>query len=257
MSGATKKELEGMVALVTGGNSGIGQRISELFAHEGAKVMIGDIQSGETVLNIERQGGKAKFVRTDVRNSADVQNLVESCVSELGGINIVCNDAGIEQNRSVELTTEEEWDRIVDTNLKGVYLVSKYALPHIVRKKQYGSIVNIASQLGLVALPGRSAYCASKAGVILLTKVLALEYAGFGIRVNSVCPGPIQTPMLERTHDLDSDPEESSKSLLSRVPLGRIGQPQDIAEAVLFLASPRAGFITGEHLLVDGGYVLQ
>ena len=251
------RELEGKVALVTGGNSGIGRRISELFAAEGASIMIADIQDGNTAQEIEGRGGKAKFVKTDVRDSFQVRRLIESCIEEFGNLNIVCNDAGVEQNRIVSETTEEEWDKIIDTNLKGVFLVSKYSFPYLMKMNGDASMINIASQLGMVALPGRSAYCASKAGVILLTKVLALEYAKYGIRVNCVCPGPIQTPMLQRTSNLSPDPEESSRRLLENVPLGRIGKPQDIAEAVLFLASSRAGFITGEHLVVDGGYVLQ
>lgn len=252
-----ERELDGKIALVTGGNSGIGRKISELFASEGAKVMIGDIQDGETVDAIVKSGGTANFVKADIRNSSDVKNLVDGCVAQFGGINIVVNDAGIEQNRDVADTTEEEWDKIVDTNMKGVFLVSKYAFPHLVKAGRESAMVNISSQLGLVALPGRGAYCASKAGVLLLTKVLALEYARHGIRVNAVCPGPIQTPMLERTHKLDPNPEESDRSLLSRVPLGRIGKPQDVAEAVLFLASRRASYITGEYIVVDGGYVIQ
>src|SRR5579872_1199802 len=162
------EEFRGKVALVTGGNSGIGRSISELFAREGAKVMIGDIQGGAVAKSIESQGGTAKYLKCDVRSSSDVQNLVASCVSEFGSIDLVVNDAGVEQNRSVVDTTEEEWDRIVDTNLKGVFLVSKYAFPHLIKSGQNGAMVNIASQLGLVALSGRSAYCASKAGVILL-----------------------------------------------------------------------------------------
>jgi dihydroanticapsin dehydrogenase len=250
------EEFKGKVALVTGGNSGIGRSISELFAREGAKVMIGDIQGGKVAQSIQSQGGTARYLKCDVRSSSEVQKLVASCVEEFGSIDLVVNDAGVEQNRSVLDTTEEEWDKIVDTNLKGVFLVSKYAFPHLIKSGENGAMVNVASQLGLVALPGRSAYCASKAGVILLTKVLALEYAKYGVRVNCVCPGPIQTPMLERTHNLDADPEESSRSILSRVPRGRVGKPQDIAETVLFLSSKRAGYITGEYVLVDGGYIL-
>jgi NAD(P)-dependent dehydrogenase (short-subunit alcohol dehydrogenase family) len=143
----------------------------------------------------------------------------------------------------------------MDTNLKGVFLTSKYASPYLL-KSDGGAIVNIASQLGLVALPGRSAYCASKAGVILLTKVLALEFAESKVRVNSVSPGPIQTPMLDRTSDLNTDPVEAKKLLLSRVPLGRTGLPDEIAQAVLYLSSKRSSYITGHNLVVDGGYVI-
>jgi len=248
-------ELEEKVAIVTGGNSGIGRSISELFSQEGAKVVIADMQEGEVAQNIVKQGGSAKFVKTDVRNSSQVQKLVDACVSEFGGIDVVCNNAGVGQNQPVSDTTEEDWDRIVDTNLKSVFLVSKYAVPRMVNRQE-GVIVNTSSQLGLTALPGRGAYCASKAGVILLTRVLALEYAKYGIRVNCVCPGPIQTPMLEFTHNQEADPAESRRNIISRVPLARIGMPDEIAQAVLFLASKRSSYITGQHIVVDGGYVI-
>jgi len=251
MSG--RKELEDKVAIVTGGSSGIGRAIVELFAKEGAKVVIADMQESDMVETVKH--GWTKYVRTDVRECAQVQRLVEACVNEFGGIDIVCNDAGVGQNQPVVDTTEEDWDKIVDTNLKGVFLVCKYALPHMVKRKS-GTIVNISSQLGLTALPGRGAYCASKAGVILLTKVLALEYAQRNIRVNCVCPGPIQTPMLEFTHSQDVDPAESKRNLLSMVPLARIGMPEEIAQAVLFLVSDRSSYVTGQYLIVDGGYVL-
>jgi len=251
MSG--RKELEDKVAIVTGGSSGIGRAIVELFAKEGAKVVIADMQQSDMVQTVKQ--GWAKYVRTDVRECAQVQRLVEACVNEFGAIDIVCNDAGVGQNQPVVDTTEEDWNKIVDTNLKGVFLVCKYALPHMVKRKS-GTIVNISSQLGLTALPGRGAYCASKAGVILLTKVLALEYAQRNIRVNCVCPGPIQTPMLEFTHSQDVDPAESKRNLLSMVPLARIGMPEEIAQAVLFLVSDRSSYVTGQYLIVDGGYVL-
>jgi NAD(P)-dependent dehydrogenase (short-subunit alcohol dehydrogenase family) len=250
-----RMELENKVAIVTGGNSGIGRNISELFAQEGAKVVIADMQEGEVAQNITKRGGSALFLKTDVRSSSQVQRLVEACVSEFGGLDVVCNNAGVGQNQPVSDTTEEDWDRIVDTNLKSVFLVSKYAVPLMV-KRQEGAIVNTSSQLGLTALPGRGAYCASKAGVILLTRVLALEYAEQGIRVNCVCPGPIQTPMLEFTHNQEADPAEARRKLISRVPLARLGKPDEIAQAVLFLASKRSSYITGQHLVVDGGYVI-
>jgi len=246
-------ELEDKIAIVTGGSSGIGRAIVELFAKQGARIVVADTQ---TDVADSPKEGTIKFVRTDVRESTQVQRLVETCVGEFGGIDIVCNDAGVGQNQAVSDTTEEDWDMIVDTNLKGVFLVSKYALPHMVQRKN-GAIVNISSQLGLTALPGRGAYCASKAGVILLTKVLALEYAKHNIRVNCVCPGPIQTPMLEFTHNQDARPAESRQNLLSMVPLARIGRPEEIAQAVLFLVSNRSSYVTGQHLVVDGGYVIS
>jgi len=249
------KELEGKTAVVTGGSSGIGRAIVEVFCREGAKVVIADIQDSGIANQITENGGTSLFLKTDVRNSQQVKNLIDQTVAEFGKIDILCNDAGIEQNRSITETTEEEWDKIVDTNLKGMFLTSKFAFPHLT-KSYGGAIVNIASQLGEVALAGRSAYCASKAGVILLTKVLALEFADYNVRVNCVSPGPIQTPMLDRTSDLNVDPVEARKVLLSRVPLGRTGQASEIAEAVLYLASNRSSFVTGHNLVADGGYTV-
>jgi len=249
------RELEDKVAIVTGGSSGIGRSIAELFSSEGAGVAIADLNDSGVTQNIVKNGGSAMFVETDVRDASQVKRLVDACVDEFGAVDILVNDAGVEQNRPITKTTEEEWDKIMDTNLKGVFLTSKYASPHLL-ESDGGAIVNIASQLGLVALPGRSAYCASKAGVILLTKVLALEFAESKVRVNSVSPGPIQTPMLDRTSDLNADPVEAKKLLLSRVPLGRTGMPDEIAQAVLFLSSKRSSYVTGHNLVVDGGYVI-
>ena len=185
------RELEGKVAIVTGGSSGIGRSIAELFSSEGAKVVITDLNDLGVAQDIVKNGGSAIFVKTDVRDASQVKRLVEVCVNEFGTVDILVNDAGIEQNRLITKTTEEEWDKIMDTNLKGVFLTSKYASPYLLRSDG-GAIVNIASQLGVVALPGRSAYCASKAGVILLTKVLALEFAESKVRANSVSPGPFR-----------------------------------------------------------------
>ena len=226
------RELEDKVAIVTGGSSGIGRSIAELFSSESARVAIADLNDSGVAQNIVKNGGSAMFVETDVRDASQVKRLVDACVNEFGALDILVNDAGVEQNRSITKTTEEEWDKIMDTNLKGVFLTSKYASPYLL-KSDGGAIVNIASQLGLVALPGRSAYCASKAGVILLTKVLALEFAESTVRVNSVSPGPIQTPMLDRTSDLNADPVEAMKLLLSRVPLGRTGMPDEISSSCL------------------------
>lgn len=241
------------MAIVTGGSSGIGRAIVDLFSNEGAKVVIGDIQESDAARNAK--GAEVIFQRTDVRKSGEVKDLIDRTVGEFGKIDILCNDAGVEQNRPVVETTEEEWDKIVDTNLKGAFLTSKYAFPFLI-KNGSGAVVNIASQLGETALPGRSAYCASKAGVILLTKVLALEFADHKVRVNCVSPGPIQTPMLDRTSDLNADPAEARKVLLSRVPLGRTGFANEIAQAVLYLVSDRSSYVTGHNLVVDGGYTI-
>jgi NAD(P)-dependent dehydrogenase (short-subunit alcohol dehydrogenase family) len=250
-------DLENKVAVVTGGCSGIGSSIAELFAREGAHVMVGDLREDQRALaRINAKGGTVAFVQTDVRKSLDVQILVDKAIANYGTIDIVCNDAGIELIRPLIQTTEEEWNNVLDTNLKGMFLVSKFALPHLIKKKK-GSIINIASQLGLVGLERWAAYCASKGGVIMLTKAMAVEYGTYGIRVNCICPGAIETPMMERELELEKNPEEAKKHFVSLHPIGRLGKPEEIAEAALFLASDRSSFITGSALVVDGGFTTR
>jgi NAD(P)-dependent dehydrogenase (short-subunit alcohol dehydrogenase family) len=250
-------DLENKVAIVTGGCSGIGSSIAELFAREGAQVMIGDIREDKrTLARINANGGTVSFIQTDVRKNLDVQTLVDKAIANYGTIDIVCNDAGIELIRPLIQTTEEEWNNVLDTNLKGMFLVSKFALPHLIKKKK-GSIINIASQLGLVGLERWAAYCASKGGVIMLTKAMAVEYGTYGIRVNCICPGAIETPMMERELGLEKNPEEAKKHFISLHPIGRLGKPEEIAEAALFLASERSSFITGSALVVDGGFTTR
>lgn len=252
-------ELEGRVAIVTGGNSGIGRAISEILAREKARVVIGARNAeagGQTVEAIQKKGGTAVFVRTDVQDSSQVKRLVEEAVARYGTVDIVCHSAGTELVKLLVDTTEEEWDMVMNTNVKGAYLVSKYALPYMIAKRK-GVIINISSQLGFVGFERFSAYCASKGAIIQLTKAMALEYAKYGIRVNCVCPGAIDTPMVERELTHFEDPVETRRKIITDHPIGRIGRPEEVAEAVLFLASERSSFIIGESLIVDGGYVIK
>jgi NAD(P)-dependent dehydrogenase (short-subunit alcohol dehydrogenase family) len=252
-------ELEGKVAIVTGGNSGIGRAISEVFAREKAHVMIGarNVETGnQTVQAIQKKGGTAAFVRTDVQDNAQVKRLVEEAVARYGTVDIVCHSAGTELVKLLVDTTEEEWDMVMNTNAKGAYLVSKYALPYMIAKRK-GVIINISSQLGLVGFERFSAYCASKGAIIQLTKAMALEYARYGIRVNCVCPGAIDTPMVERELAHFQNRAETMTKVIADHPIGRIGKPEEVAEAVLFLASERSSFIIGESLIVDGGYITK
>jgi NAD(P)-dependent dehydrogenase (short-subunit alcohol dehydrogenase family) len=252
-------ELDGKVAIVTGGNSGIGRAVSEVFAREKARVVIGarNLEKGnQTVENIQKRGGTAMFVRTDLRDSSQVHHLVEEAVARFGTVDVVCNCGGTELVKLLVDTTEEEWDMVMDTNAKGAFLVSKYALPYMIAKKK-GAIINISSQLGFVGFERFSAYCASKGAIIQLTKAMALEYAKYGIRINCVCPGAIDTPMVDRELAFFEDQAETRRKIIMDHPIGRIGRPEEVAEAVLFLASERSSFIIGESLVVDGGYIIK
>ncbi|MGA2198815.1 MAG: glucose 1-dehydrogenase [Nitrososphaerales archaeon] len=248
-------ELSGKVAIVTGGDSGIGKAISELFASEGASVVIADVQDSGTAKLISKKGGKAICLKTDVRDEKQVMRLVAGAKRRFGGIDVLDNNAGIELLKPMTETTEEDWDRVLQTNLKGVFLTSKHVIPEML-KRGGGTIVNTASQLGLVGLENYTAYCASKGGVVLLTKSMALEYARQNIRVNCICPGPVQTPMLERELLTVPDPDAARKKWAQSQPVGRVGQPQEIAQVALFLASERSSFVVGHALVVDGGYTL-
>jgi NAD(P)-dependent dehydrogenase (short-subunit alcohol dehydrogenase family) len=250
------KTFEGKVVLVTGASSGIGRATAVAFAREGAKVAIAARrikESEDTVRLIEAGGGDAFFVRTDVSKSPDVQALVARTVERYGALNIAVNNAGIDPEAYMPVAKYDEamWDRIIDTNLKGVFLCMKYELPHIVAAK--GSIVNMASVAGLTGGPTASAYFASKHGVVGLTKAAAMEYAHKGVRINAVAPAVIDTPMAERSYFHDA-------ALTARVtamhPLGRIGRAEEVASAVLWLCGPGASFVTGHTLPVDGGFVV-
>jgi NAD(P)-dependent dehydrogenase (short-subunit alcohol dehydrogenase family) len=252
-------ELDGKVAIVTGGNSGIGRAISEVFARERARVVIGarNVEKGnQTVEAIQKKGGTATFVRTDLQDSSQVRHLVEEAVARFGTVDIVCHCAGAELVKLLVDTTEGEWDMVMNTNARGAFFVSKYALPYMIAKKK-GAIINISSQLGFVGFERFSAYCASKGAIIQLTKAMALEYSRYGIRINCVCPGAIDTAMVDRELAYFENPAELRKKIVDDHPIGRIGRPEEVAEAVLFLASERSSFIVGESLVVDGGYLIK
>jgi NAD(P)-dependent dehydrogenase (short-subunit alcohol dehydrogenase family) len=247
------------VAVITGGNSGIGRATAIRFALEGAKVVIGarDIETGKEVVDfIKKNGGKAVFVKTDVASEVSVKNLVDFAVKLFGRIDVMFNNAGVDLAKPVTETSEEELNNVLNVNLKGVFYGCKYAIPYM-SKQGNGSIINTASTAGIVGLPNMAAYSASKGGVVLLTKEMAIDYAKKGIRVNCVCPGAIMTPMLKKFIDKSPNPEETIKNLGEMHPIGRIGKPEEIANAVLFLASDESSFVTGHALIVDGGLTAQ
>jgi len=243
------------VALITGGTSGMGRATAVLFAQEGARVAItgrNEARGREVLEEIEQAGGTAIFFRSDVRFAEDCRRAVEETLQAFGRLDILFNNAGVLYANTVLDCTEEEWDLTLDTNLKGTYLMSKFALPTMIAQGS-GVIINNASGWGLVGGDAAAAYCASKGGVVLLTKAMAIDHARQGIRVNCICPGDVDTPMLpEDAQRRGMEWEEYLASAANR-PMGRIGKPEEIAKAVLFLASDDSSFVTGAVLAVDGG----
>ena len=243
--------LDGKVAIVTGGARGQGATEVKLFAREGARVVFGDILD-EVGRKVEEEvvetGGEATYLHLDVTSAEDWRRAVETAESRYGRLDILVNNAGIVERNKIEDLAEEEWDRTMDINAKGPFLGTKYAIPAM-RRAGGGSIVNISSVAGFVASPySGGAYGASKGAIRLFTKAVAIQYAPDKIRCNSVHPGPVETPMLTVPPD-----RASEERRLKSIPLGRIGKPQDIAYAVLYLASDESSFVTGSELAVDGG----
>lgn len=243
------------VALVTGASSGIGRATALAFAREGARVAVADVQvegGEETVALVRREGGEAFFVRADVSRNEDVEAMVRKVIQTWDRLDFANNNAGIEGTQALTADcTEEAFDRIIAINLKGVWLCMRHEIP-LMLKRGGGSIVNTSSVAGLVGFAGLSAYCASKGGVVQLTRAAALEYAKSGIRVNVICPGVIRTPMVDRL--LAADPKAEA-AFAAMEPIGRFGKPEEIADAAVWLCSSRASFVVGHALVVDGGIV--
>jgi len=249
--------LQGKVALITGASSGIGRATALLFAKEGAKVAVNYSHSKDeadyVVTLIKQAGGEAFAVKADVSKENEVKKMIDEVAKKYKKIDILYNNAGVELQKPISITTEDDWDRVLAINLKGMFLCSKYAIPHML---EGSAIINTASALGLVGSANLTAYSASKGGVVLFTKSLALELAP-KIRVNCICPGAINTPMIRRFIDAAPDPKAVEKQLAMQHPLGRLGQPEEIAKAALFLASGDSSFVTGHALSVDGGFTAQ
>ncbi len=247
--------LSNRVALITGGSRGIGLATARLFAKEGAMVMMlgRDHAMGEFEA---RSIANARFVQGDVTKAKDCQRTVEESIQTFGGLDILVNCAGIiYRNRTVEQTMEDEWDATFDVNVKGTFLMCKYAMPMLRERK--GCIVNLSSYVGLVGFRGASAYAASKAAIINLTRSMALDHAREGVRVNAVCPGSVDTEMIHAAWKKFGNVEEARRLWSEKHPIGRIAQPEEVAKAILFLASDDAGFITGTALAVDGGLTAE
>jgi len=247
--------LDGKVALITGGTSGIGSATAQRFAGEGAAVVItgrNTKRGKQLVDSIEAEGGQALFIRSDVRKADECRSAVDQTLERFGKIAVLFNNAGVFHPRTVPECTEEEWDETIDSSLKGAFLMSKYVLPSMIEQGR-GSIIHTSSGWGILGGDKAAAYCAAKGGLIVMAKAMAIDHGPDGIRVNCVCPGDVLTPML---------PDDAAKRGMewavyakgaANRPLGRMGTAEEIADAVLFLASDESSFVTGEALVVDGG----
>jgi len=250
-------KFSGKTAVITGGSMGAGLAASKLFAREGANVVIasrGEKAGNEAVAVIKAEGGNALYVQCDVSCPADCENVIKSAVNHFGGVDILVNNAGIViLDTTVVNTSEEDWDKTIDINLSGAFYMSKYAIPYMIKNGR-GTIVNVSSILGVIGGFASAPYCASKGGMVMLTKAMALDHARQNIRVNCILPGSIDSPMLKGEMEVLGGNEEKLRQLFAaKHPMNRISTPEEQANAILFLASDEASFITGAILPVDGG----
>jgi NAD(P)-dependent dehydrogenase (short-subunit alcohol dehydrogenase family) len=249
--------LSGKVAIVTGGAQGIGRGIALALAAAGAAVTVADLNDevgAATAAAIAARGAESLYVHADVAQEADVRALVDATVARFGRLDIVVNNAGVVAVQTVETSSVEDWDRVMAVNVRSIFLTTRFALPHL-RTAGGGAILNVASVSSFVAQQGTPAYCASKGAVLMLTKALALDYGREGIRVNCLCPGITDTPMLRYHARHEADPDAHLRQRLARVPTGAMLYPEDMGRAAVFLCSDDAAGITGTSLVVDGGYI--
>jgi NAD(P)-dependent dehydrogenase (short-subunit alcohol dehydrogenase family) len=249
-------QLDGKVAIITGAATGIGRATALLFAGEGASVVVADVNEDDaqrTVANIEDEGGSARFVQTDVSEAEDVRALMEKAAEEMGGIDVIVNNAGAQRSGAVTEFEESEWDLLMHVNPRSCFLGAKYGVPHL-RERGGGSIVNVSSLAGLKGGPGMTAYSASKGAIIAFTRALAEELAPDNIRANSVCPGWIDTPFNEPAIEFMGGRAQQEEMVQQTVPLKRQGTPEEIAPGILYLASDASSYVTGQELVIDGGF---
>jgi NAD(P)-dependent dehydrogenase (short-subunit alcohol dehydrogenase family) len=249
-------QLQDKVAIITGAATGIGRATALLFAKEGASVVVADINEDDaqrTVADIEDKGGSARFVQTDVSEAEDVQALMERSAEEMGGIDVIVNNAGAQRSGAVTEFEESEWDLLMRVNPRSCFLGAKYGVPYL-RERGGGSIVNVSSLAGLKGGPGMTAYSASKGAIIAFTRALAEELAPDNIRANSVCPGWIDTPFNEPAIEFMGGRAQQEEMVQRTVPLKRQGTPEEIAPGILYLASDASSYVTGQELVVDGGF---
>ena len=254
-TGNSVTRLSGKVALITGGGTGIGRAIALAFAREGASVAVAGrrLEKLRQVINeVHKQDGAGLAMECDVARARDVERAVKGTVERFGRVNVLVNNAGTLHVSTVEGISEEEWDRVMTVNVKGPFLMSRAVLPEF-RKCGGGVIVNLGSVLGLVAVKDRAAYCASKGGVTMLTKAMALDHAHENIRVNCICPSIVETELVKGVFDQSEQGQALRKARVATIPLGRIGQPVDVAEMAVFLASEESSWLTGTAIPLDGG----
>ncbi|MGQ0792858.1 MAG: SDR family NAD(P)-dependent oxidoreductase [Deltaproteobacteria bacterium] len=252
-------KLKDKVALITGGSLGLGKYTAILFAQEGARVLItGRTEKTlrEAVEEAKKQGAHIDYLVSDVAKEADCKSAVDYTINKYGRIDILFNNAGVLPVGTTHETSVEDWDRVFNINVKGTWLMSKFSIPHMLNRG-YGCIINNSSILGLKAIPGVAAYNSTKGAVTQLTRSMALEYASKGIRVNAICPGTIVTPMVENLIDGFEDKQAAEALFTSFHPIGRLGRPEEIAHAVMFLCDDNVGFMNGTMLSVDGGWVAK
>lgn len=247
--------LAGKVALVTGGGTGIGKAIALAFAREGAKVAVAGRRKEklqETVHEMGKAGGSGLAIACDVSNARDAERAVQEAAENFGKLNVLVNNAGVLHVATIEGTSEEEWDRLMTINLKGPFLMCRAALPEF-RKAGGGAIVNVGSVLGLIGMKDRAAYCASKGGVALLTKAMALDHGHEHVRVNCICPSIVETELVAGLFAASEAGEAARKARVAQIPVGRVGKPEDVAEMAVFLASEESSWMTGVAIPLDGG----
>ena len=254
--------LRDRVAIITGGGSGIGRATALVFAKEGARIVVADVdlkRGEETVNTIKKSGGESLLIETDVTKSSSVENAVTETISRFGKVDILHNSAGVDlfvinprADGTAAGTLEEDWDKLLAINLKGTFLFCKYTLPYMMKQKS-GVILNMGSEYGLVGGLASAAYCASKGGVVMLSKQMAIDYAPYNIRVNCICPCNVETPLMEKGLATTEDPKTAKQTWMNIMPLRRFSKPEEIAAAALYLASDDASFITGTSFVIDGG----
>lgn len=242
--------------IVTGAGAGIGREAALLFAAQGANLVVNSLSRSaeETCTKIQRQGGQALFQQGDVSQLADCQQIVQAAVERFGGVDVLVNAAGIVPGGSVETVSLEEWDSAMDINAKGVFLMCRCAMPHL--RRSQGAIVNVVSTVALRGVKNRAVYSATKGAVLALSQSMAAEYITEGIRVNCVSPGTVDSPSFRQRVNQSPDPEAAMRQFVQRQPMGRLGTAREIAEAIVFAASPSVSFMTGANIVVDGGMTL-